>query len=195
MSSTDSNESDEAQRAAEPELKENEVDQLKRELAAEHERAEAYLTQLRYLKADIENIQRRNKKEIAEIIEFANERLILRILTQVDDLERAVESSEKAEKTVLINGLKLIVTELKRTLAEEGLQEIPAEGEPFDPSKHEATSIVHTDEYPDQTVVEEMRKGYILKGRVLRPSIVKVAKRSPEKLEKKLNTSKSENHD
>ncbi len=171
------------------------MEQLRRELAAERERAEGYLNQLRYLKADIENIQKRNRKEISEIIEFANERLILRILTQVDDLERAVESAEKAEKAVMINGLKLIVTELKRTLADEGLQEIPAEGEPFDPSKHEATAVVHTDEHPDHTVVEEIRKGYMLKGRVLRPSIVKVAKLNPEKIEKKINTSKSENHD
>lgn len=174
---------------------EEELDLLRAEVNAERARANDYLTQLKYLKADFENYQKRTKKEIAEIIEFANERLILRLLTQIDDLERAVDSADKAEKTVLVNGLKLILTELRRTLAEEGLQEIPAIGEPFNPERHEASAVTHSDEYPDQTVVEEMRKGYMLKGRVVRPSMVKVAKRQAEKIEKKLNNSKGETHD
>ena len=174
---------------------ESELELLRAEVKAERDRANDYLTQLKYLKADFENYQKRTKREIAEIIEFANERLILRLLTQIDDLERAVDSADKAEKTVLVNGLKLILTELRRTLAEEGLQEIPALGEPFNPERHEASAVIHSDEYPDETVVEEMRKGYMLKGRVVRPSMVKVAKRQAEKIEKKLNTSKSENHD
>ncbi len=176
-------------------MEENELELLRAEVKDERARANDYLTQLKYLKADFENYQKRTRKEIAEIIEFANERLILRLLTQIDDLERAVDSSDKAEKTVLVNGMKLILTELRRTLAEEGLQEIPALGEPFNPEKHEASAVIHSDEYPDQTVVEEMRKGYMLKGRIVRPSMVKVAKRQAEKIEKKLNTSKGETHD
>jgi molecular chaperone GrpE len=172
--------------------KEDPIETMKSELKAEHDRANEYLNQLRYLKADFENYQKRTKREIAEIIEFANERLILRLLTQVDDLQRAVDSADKAEKTVLVNGLKLILTELKRTLAEEGLQEIPAKDEPFNPELHEASAVIHSNEYPDQTVVEEMRKGYMLKGKVVRPSMVKVAKRPVEKIEKKLNSSKGE---
>ena len=174
---------------------EDEIESLKSELKTERDRANDYLNQLRYLKADFENYQKRTKREIAEIIEFANERLILRLLTQIDDLERAVNSADKAEKTVLVNGLKLILTELKRTLAEEGLQEIPSEGEPFNPEVHEASAVVHSNEYPDQTIVEEMRKGYMLKGKVVRPSMVKVAKRPAEKIEKKLNHSKGEEND
>lgn len=173
----------------------DEIETLKSELKAERERANDYLNQLRYLKADFDNYQRRTKREIAEIIEFANERLILRLLTQIDDLERAVGSADKAEKTVLVNGLKLILTELKRTLTDEGLQEIPSQGEPFNPEIHEASAVIHSNEYPDQTVVEEMRKGYMLKGKVVRPSMVKVSKRSAEKIEKKLNSSKGETHD
>lgn len=176
-------------------VEESELDLVKAEVKAERASANHYLTQLKYLKADFENYQKRTQKEIAEIVEFANERLILRLLTQIDDLERAVDSADKAERTVLVNGLKLILTELRRTLAEEGLQEIPALGEPFNPEKHEAAAVIHTNEYPDQTVVEEMRKGYMLKGRVVRPSMVKVAKRQAEKIEKKLNSSKDENHD
>lgn len=174
---------------------EDELEHLRTEINAEHERAIDYLNQLKYLKADFENYQKRTQKEIAEIIEFANERLILRLLTQIDDLERAVDSADKAEKTVLVNGLKLILTELKRTLAEEGLQEISANGKPFDPSRHEASAVIHSNEYPDQTIVEEMRKGYMLRGRVLRPSTVKVAKRQPEKIEKKLNSLKGDHRD
>lgn len=171
---------------------ETEIETLKSELKTQRERANDYLNQLRYLKADFENYQKRTKREIAEIIEFANERLILRLLTQIDDLQRAVDSADKAEKTVLVNGLKLILTELKRTLAEEGLQDIPSQGEPFNPEVHEASAVIHSTEYPDQTVVEEMRKGYMLKGKVLRPSMVKVSKRPAEKIEKKLNSSKGE---
>ncbi len=173
----------------------DEIETLKSELKAERDRANDYLNQLRYLKADFENHQKRTKREIAEIIEFANERLILRLLTQIDDLQRAVDSADKAEKTVLVNGLKLILTELKRTLADEGLQEIPAKGEPFNPEMHDASAVIHSSEYPDQTVVEEMRKGYMLKGKVVRPSMVKVSKRPAEKIEKKLNSSKGETHD
>ncbi len=173
----------------------DEIELLKSELKAERERANDYLNQLRYLKADFDNYQKRSKREIAEIIEFANERLILRLLTQIDDLQRAVDSADKAEKTVLVNGLKLILIELKRTLADEGLQEIPAKGEPFNPEMHEASAVVHSNEYPDQTVVEEMRKGYMLKGRVVRPSMVKVSKRPAEKIERKLDSSKGETND
>ncbi len=165
-------------------MEENELELLRAEVKTERARANDYLTQLKYLKADFENYQKRAQKEIAEIIEFANERLILRLLTQIDDLERAIDSADKAEKTVLVIGLKLILTELRRTLAEEGLQEIPALGEPFNPERHEASAVIHSNEHPDQTVVEEMRKGYMLKGRVVRPSMVKVAKRQAEKIEK-----------
>ncbi len=195
MTSEEKPSSDEEAETPRPTPQASEVELLQAELKAERERANDYLNQLRYLKADFENYQKRSKREIAEIIEFANERLILRLLTQIDDLQRAVDSAEKAEKTVLVNGLKLILTELKRTLTEEGLQEIPARGEPFDPEKHEASAVIHSNEYPDQTVVEEMRKGYMLKGRVVRPSMVKVSKRPAEKIEKKLNSSKGENND
>lgn len=176
MSSQESQESSEPGDQADVTPK-AELDRLKSELKQEQDRSNGYLTQLKYLKADFENYQKRSKKEIADIIEFANERLILKLLTQIDDLERVIASAETADKTVLINGFKLILTELKRTLAEEGVEEIKAKGAPFDPAQHEASSVLHSEEYPDQTVVEEERKGYMLKGRVLRPSVVKVARR------------------
>ncbi len=97
----------------------------------------------------------------------------------MDDLERALETVRgKEDITNFVQGVEIIFNQLKNTLEKQGLEQIRAKGEPFDPYLHEAIMKVELDEYPDNMIVEEMRKGYKLKDRVLRPTMVKVNKRS-----------------
>jgi molecular chaperone GrpE len=82
---------------------------------------------------------------------------------------------ETGNKEALLEGLEMIRKKMYNTFESEGLIEIQALGKPFDPKLHEAALKVDTDEYPDGTVIEEIRKGFILKGKVIRPSMVKIA--------------------
>jgi molecular chaperone GrpE len=131
-----------------------------------------------------ENIE----KEKAEHTLFANEQLIGALLPIIDNLERAVEHTEEQDQNEnalesLSHGIKLILNELHSTLKRFGLVAIKAEGERFDPSKHEAMSHEESHEVDSDTVISEFRKGYFLKDRLLRPALVVVSKK-PEKPKK-----------
>ena len=94
----------------------------------------------------------------------------------IDELELAVKSGRETEnKDALIKGVEIVLKKMYSTLESEGLSKIEAIGKPFDPKLHEAVVKVNTEEYPDGTVIEEVRKGFILNGKVIRPSMVKIA--------------------
>ncbi len=148
--------------------------------------ADQYLDYLKRLKAEFDNYKKRNLKEQGRRITLFSEDLIKQFLPIVDDLERALDVvREKEDSTNFVRGVEIIFNQLKNTLEKQGLEEIRAEGEPFDPYLHEAIMKVELDEYPDNIIVEEMRKGYKLKDRVLRPTMVKVNKRSNDKNSKR----------
>ena len=150
---------------------------LEEELSREHEKVSEYLTRLKYLQADFENYRKRMNKEIQNIAQTSKEDLILKLLTIIDELELALQSGRKTEnKEALLQGVSIVLEKLKKALEDEGLDTIEAVGTPFDPKKHEAVLEIKTDDYPEETVVEEIRKGYMLRSKVIRPSIVKVAR-------------------
>ena len=117
--------------------------------------------------ADYQNLEKRYEREKADFVAFANANLILRLLTILGHLE-------KAASVLKDKGLDLVVTEFKRVLEEEGVEEIKALGEQFNPQLMEAIETVEGEE--ENRVAEEVYKGYLLKGKLLLPAKVKVFK-------------------
>jgi len=150
------------------------IETLQQALADEREKAEKYLSNWQRSQADFVNYKQRTEQEKKEIIEFANSTLISNLLPIMDDLERAFASvPAELNESNWTEGIKLIYDKIKATLEAQGLTEIKARGEPFDPHLHEA---VMQREGEDGMVVEEMQKGYRYKEKVIRPSLVIVGK-------------------
>lgn len=141
------------------------------------ERQKAELTRdLQRLAADFANYRRRNEAERAEFVRFAKTDLITRLLEVLDDYDRALGTvPEDARSQPWVEGMWLVERKLRDMLMSEGLEPIETVGKPFDPYVHE--SIAHVDaDAPEETVVDEVRKGYRLHDRVIRPALVTVAK-------------------
>ncbi|MGQ9542950.1 MAG: nucleotide exchange factor GrpE [Candidatus Bathyarchaeia archaeon] len=154
-----------------------EVERLNEALASEKARSEGYLNRLKYLQAEIENIQKRARRDVEEITRRANERLISSLLTVIDDMEMAVKVSYGGQNCEgLRSGLELIMKKFMSILEGEGLTRIEAVGKPFDPAVHEAADQIVKEDTPEGMIVDELRAGYIFKGKLIRPSIVIVAK-------------------
>ncbi len=158
-----------------------EIESLKEALAEEKGRSADYLNRLKYLQADLENLQKRTKKEIEETIARANEQLISKLLVIIDDMEIAMKVSSEIENSQAVrSGFELILGKLRDLLENEGLARIEARGKPFDHAIHEAANQTSREDAADGTIIEELRAGYTLTGKLLRPSIVIVAK-NPQK--------------
>lgn len=158
-------------------LTSEEYSDLEKELMKERSKSEEYLKKLQYLQAELENYQKRVKKEIDYAIKRENEKLILKMILILDELEIALNAGKKApRKDVMLDGLDMIVKKFKKMLVDEGLYIIEAVGKPFDPNFHEVIAQVHTNNYPEGTIVEEYKKGYVLHGKVIRPSVVGISK-------------------
>src|SRR5712692_559823 len=157
------------------------ISELEEELQQEKEKSEDFLRRLQYLQADFENYRKRVEKEMGDAKRFGNERLLSDLLLVEDELELAyVKAWESKQNPVLLEGVSMVLKRLQGLLSKEGVERIPGEGSKFNPDYHEA-ALKGTSEKEEGTVVEEVRPGYLLKGRVLRPSIVKVAeKQAPE---------------
>jgi molecular chaperone GrpE len=162
-------------------VKEQETKAIKEDLAKlektveeERKRNEEYLSSLRYLQADFENYRKRVDREIRELEEFSTLGLVRKLIPVLDDLDLAVASATKAEDKGLLEGVIMVQKSLGSALESEGLQRIRAVGEPFNPSAHEAVDKIQGKDNSEDKVIEEMRKGYTFKGKVLRPSAVKV---------------------
>jgi molecular chaperone GrpE len=154
----------------------SEVEKLKKDLEEERSRSQEYLTRLKYLQADFENYRKRNEKETMELVDLTKEVIVRKLLEVVDSLELAVTVGKKSrEKKGLLSGVEMTLKMLLRILSEEGLSAIEAVGKPYDPSKHEVVERVTTEAGVEGTVVEEIRKGFTFKGRVIRPSMVVVS--------------------
>jgi molecular chaperone GrpE len=144
-------------------------------IEGEKKRSEDYLTRLKYLQADFENYRKRVEREMHEVEDFSTSLLIKRLLPVLDGLDLAIASGGSDEKVKgILEGLVMVRKNLASALQSEGLREIDAVGKPFDPSLHEAVERVDGGKGDTDTVIAEIRKGYILKNRVLRPTMVKV---------------------
>jgi molecular chaperone GrpE len=164
---------------AEPsaELLQEEISRLKDSLAKQEEVSASYLEQIKRLQADFENWRKRVEQEKLYLIENASAQLIQKLLPVLDNFERALSHADNQhEKASFKEGMELIYRQLCTLLREEGLTPIEAKGVVFDPNLHEAYAFEEISEGEDHRVIEEARKGYILKGRLLRPALVKVSK-------------------
>ena len=148
-------------------------------LEGEKRRSEDYLTRLQYMQADFENLKKRFDRETQQIKSYCNERLLTQLLDVVDELELAVKvakDSENEQKS-LVDGVEMTLKKLRKVLEQEGVTPIESPiGKVFDPCRHNAIAAEERDDVNDCVVIEEIRRGYLMKDKVLRPSIVKVAK-------------------
>ncbi len=154
---------------------EDRVSQLEEILEHEKAKSEDLLRRLQYLQADFENYRKRVEKEMGDVKKLSNERLLSDLLTVKDELDLALaKARETKQNPVLLEGVGMIQKRVQNILSKEGVERVPGPGSKFNPDYHEAALRVVSDE-EEGTVLEEVRAGYTLKGRVLRPSIVKVA--------------------
>lgn len=133
----------------------------------------------RYLRAqaDLENFRRRTRKEKEEQAKYAALPVVQALLPVLDNLERALAASkESGANDGLIKGVEMVDKQIRDVLAEEGLTPIQGKGEPFNPEYHDAVMQVESEDVDSGIVVEELQRGYMLKDRVIRPSMVKVSK-------------------
>jgi molecular chaperone GrpE len=140
--------------------------------------AEAKEASNRYLRlaADFDNYKKRARQEQADLVQLANADLIDKLLPVVDNLHRVVESAPEGVDENWLKGVQLTLQQLDQVLASQGLSAIDALGQPFDPTLHEAIGHEESDDQPEDTVVTEVRKGYRLHDRVVRPALVRVAR-------------------
>ena len=151
------------------------VSELEEDLKAEKARSDDYFRRLQYLQADFENYRKRIEKEVSDVKRMGNERLLSDLLVVNDELELALQKAkENNENPLFLEGAGMVHRRLQSLLSKEGVQRIPGVGSKFSPDLHEAALRVPSDK-EEGTIVEEIRPGYLVKGRVLRPSIVKVA--------------------
>ena len=137
------------------------------------ELAEKYLANWQRSQADFANYKRRAEQEKSEFVKFANSNLMSGLLPIIDDFQRALENVDQTADPKWVEGIELIYKKLMSHLESQGLCEIGALGEEFDPNCHEA--VLH-EEGEEGKVIEELQKGYKLHDRLLRPSMVKVGK-------------------
>ncbi len=167
----------EAAGAAEAAEEPSETERLKAELGAAREEArrnhDLYLREA----AETENYKKRVTREKQDAIRYANESLVRDLLPVIDDLERAARHAPAdGDPRALVDGIELLIKSCLEALQKHGITRVTAKGQPFDPEKHEAYAQVETGEVEPNTVVDEVHPGYYLADRLLRPSLVSVAK-------------------
>jgi len=163
------------------ETQENVQDELleavKQKQESERKAAE-YLDRLKRLQAEMENVQKITRRQVQEVTLQASERLLTKLLPSLDALQQAVNAASGnsllPDETAV--GLRMLQKQLTEILQSEGLEEIAAVGKQLDPELHEVVGYVESDEKPENIVVDEIRKGYTLNGKVVRPSLVVVSK-------------------
>jgi len=151
------------------------LEELK-ELAA---KADEHWQRLLRTAADLENFKKRAAREKQEAIKFANESLLRKLIPVLDHFDMALsatQNSQAQDVQSLQSGIAMVYQQLKNALLESGLEEVDATGKTFDPNLHEAVSQQETTDVPEGQVVQQLRKGYKFRERLLRPASVVVAK-------------------
>lgn len=163
------------------------------EVVDEKERLTAEIQEIndKYLRlyAEFENYKKRVNKDKEEIFKYGNESLLYELLPIIDNLEMALKHATNSVSEGLVQGVEITLKELQRTLEKFGLSPIEANGKPFDPLVHHAMTQVERDDVDEKTVMEEFRRGYMFRDKVLRPSLVAVSKKtvvSQEKAEEEI---------
>jgi len=145
---------------------------------------DTYLDQLLRTKAEFMNYQKRMVKESESTSQFAVQSLILDFLPELDNFDRALKLADSSKDIVkFVEGIKLIEEQLFKVLGKYGVEPIETVGKPFDPNLHEAVMEEENNEMPHHTIIDEFQRGFLLKERVIRPSKVKVSKKTIEEEE------------
>ncbi|MBW1989054.1 MAG: nucleotide exchange factor GrpE [Deltaproteobacteria bacterium] len=172
---------EDAQKNPDAQAEEEEPSPLEDLARSEEEEIKELHDRLLRVSAEFENYKKRTKREIEEFKKYANESVMKDLLPVVDNLERAVESARKGGKRAqFLEGVELTLKEILRVLERYGVHPLASEGQPFDPSVHQAF-MAEESEHPEDTVIREMQKGYMMKDRLLRPSMVVVSKPAAKK--------------
>ena len=163
-------ESQEAEKSTE-ETSEDKIKKLEAEL---QEWKNSYTRKL----AEFQNFAKRKENEVAEMRKYASEEIVVKLLDNIDNLERAVDASKESQNfDSLIEGVNMILNNLKHLLTEEGVEEIEAAGKEYNPYEHKAMITENKEELDDNVVVQVFQKGYKMKGKVVRPAMVTVNKK------------------
>ena len=166
-------ENQEAEKSAE-ETSDNCDDKVKKLEAELEEWKNSYTRKL----AEFQNFTKRKENEVAEMRKYASEEIVVKLLDNIDNLERAVDASKESQNfDSLIEGVNMILNNLKHLLTEEGVEEIEAAGKEYDPYEHKAMITENKEELDDNVVVQVFQKGYKMKGKVVRPAMVTVNKK------------------
>jgi molecular chaperone GrpE len=162
----------------EVEVLRSELESIKSELRRAKESSETSLNKMRYLMADFDNYRKQMEKQLASKAESIKAELLLKFLNIRDDYIRALSMAKqsKSDKEVVIEGLEGILKNIDSLITSEGVREIEAAGTPFDPNVHDAIAYSERNDVAENTVTTEIRKGYMLNGKVLRPSLVEISK-------------------
>ena len=159
---------------AEKSVEETSEDKIKKLEAELQEWKNSYTRKL----AEFQNFTKRKENEVAEMRKYASEGIVVKLLDNVDNLERAVDASKESQNfDSLIEGVNMILNNLKHLLAEEGVEEIEATGKEYNPYEHKAMITENKEELDDNVVVQVFQKGYKMKGKVVRPAMVTVNKK------------------
>ena len=154
------------------------LQELKQEVEQAREEAQKNWDLYLRERADLENARKRHQRDREEAIRFANDRLLKEMVPVLDNLERAVGHAEQGndDSQGLLEGVNMTINQFRKVLEDFGVKPINALGEDFDPNLHQAMGQVESKEQAPNTVVSEFQKGYLLHDRLLRPSLVMVAK-------------------
>lgn len=151
---------------------------VKEELSTVRESSQSNINKLKYLIADFDNYRKQMEKQVASKVESSKAEVLLKFLSIRDDYLRALEIAKQSKsEAVVLEGLEAILKNLDSLLRSEEVMEIETIGTPFDPNIHDALSFSYRDDVPENTVTGEIRKGYMLNNKVLRPSLVEISKK------------------
>jgi molecular chaperone GrpE len=151
---------------------------LKEELREARKSSDNNLNRLKYMMAEFDNYRKQMEKQIDSRIESGKAELLVKFLSLRDDYLRALEMAKQSKsETVVIEGLEGILKNFDSLLRSEGIMEIETIGTPFDPNVHDAIGFSHQDEIEENIITKEIRKGYMLNNKVLRPSLVLISRK------------------
>ena len=154
------------------------IEELKRSVEEKEEANKALQERMLYFQAEFENFKRLKNKEKQDILKYGNETLIKELLPVLDNLERALDHAAATDDYKSIHeGVKIIANEFLKVLERAGIERVEALGKKFDPNFHEAFLQEEMGDVEPDTVVTEMQKGYLLNGRLIRPSMVAISKK------------------
>ncbi len=140
------------------------------------------------LSAEFENYKKRKQRELDDFKKFANETVFKQLLSVVDNLERAISSTEDSDQVAgLSEGVKLTHKEMIKLFETFGVKPVDAQDQPFDPNFHQAVTQIETDEHPENMVTSVLQKGYMLHDRLIRPAMVVVSKKAEAEKETEKN--------